>query len=211
MPTQTYRLKNGVKVPGVTTVIGQLGWNKSALMFWSWSQGKEGLDFRATRDTAADLGTIVHALIETEMRGKKADLSIVPHDLQDKAQNALLAFWEWRDAYKLEPTGAELPLVSEQYHFGGTMDYPANVQGRRVILDLKTAKDIYPDNWIQVAAYGQLWNEANPHDPVTGYHILRVGKEDGGFAHHYKPSLTHEWEAFTHLLALYELKRRIEK
>ena len=211
MPTQTYRMKNGQKVPGVTTVIGQLGWSKGALMFWAWQQGKDGLDFRATRDTAADLGTIVHALIETEMRGKKCDLTQVPYAFKEKAENALLAFWEWRDAYKLEPTGSEIPLTSEVYQFGGTMDYPAKVQGRRVILDLKTAKDVYPDNWIQVAAYGQLWNEAHPEDLATGYHILRVGKEDGGFAHHYKPSLVDEWEAFTHLLALYELKRRIEK
>ena len=64
-------------------------------------------------DAAADLGTVIHALIETEMKGGKADLSKVAPDFKDKAENAILAFWEWRDAYRLEATGSEVPLVSD--------------------------------------------------------------------------------------------------
>jgi hypothetical protein len=205
MPTQQYKMKDGTKVPGVTTVIGgQLAWGKNALMYWSWEQGKAGLDFRQTKDDAADLGTRVHALIELEMKG-------VRPEIPKEAEASLLAFYEWRDAFKLQATGSEVSLVSEKYRFGGTIDYPAIISGRRVILDLKTSKGVYPDHRIQLAAYGQLWNEVNPNDPVTGFHLLQVGKTDGSFHHHYWPSLEREFEAFFLLRGHYDLQNEIGK
>jgi len=42
-------------------------------MYWAWSQGRDGKNFRETATAAADLGTIVHACIEKEMRGSAFD------------------------------------------------------------------------------------------------------------------------------------------
>jgi hypothetical protein len=43
MPLYIYKTKDGLRVPGVTTVIGgNLGWNKQALMYWAWNEGIEG-------------------------------------------------------------------------------------------------------------------------------------------------------------------------
>lgn len=205
MPTQQYKLKDGNRVPGVTTVIGsQLGWNKNQLMYWSWTQGRSGLDFRETKDDAADLGTLVHSLIEQEMKG-------VRPEIPKQAEASLLAFYEWRDAFQLKSTDSEVALVSEKYRYGGTIDYPAIVSGRRVILDLKTSKGVYPDHRIQLSAYGQLWDEHHPEDPVTGFHLLQVGKEDASFHHHYWPSLPREFEAFYLLRGLYDLQKEIGK
>ena len=211
MAAKDYHLKDGTKVPGVTTVIGaQLAWNKGALMYWAWSQGRDGKDFRETKDVAADLGTLVHFWIEAEMRGKPTPT--IPPEHKEKAENAMIGFYEWRDAFKLESTGSEVSLVSEWHAFGGTIDYPCLLNGRRVILDLKTSKDTYPDHRIQLAAYGQLWGENydHPSDQIAGYHLLRVGKEDGGFAHHYWPSLSDEWEAFLLLLKLHGLQKKLK-
>ena len=206
MPTQIYKLSSGEKVPGVTTVIGgQLAWNKGALMYWAWDQGRNGKDFRETKDQAADLGTRVHALIEQEMRGQR------PSEIPSDCESSLLAFYEWRDAFKLEATGSEVALISEKYRYGGTLDYPGIVNSRRVILDLKTSKGVYPDHRIQLAGYGHLWDENHPDDLVTGFHLLQVGKEDGSFHHHYWPSLTKEFEAFFLLRGLYDLQKQIGK
>ena len=51
-PRQGYRLADGTKVPGVTTVISQLGWNKNQLLWWAWSEGQAGRDFRDTSGKA---------------------------------------------------------------------------------------------------------------------------------------------------------------
>ncbi len=210
MPTQPYKNNAGKRIPGVTTVIGsELAWNKNALMYWCWEQGRDGLDFRQTRDDAADLGTLVHALIEAEMR--KMPTPVIPEEMKDKAENALLGFYEWQAAFRLEATGSEVALVSELLQTGGTIDYPARVSSRRVILDLKTSKGVYPDHRIQLATYGAIWNENFPDDPITGYHLLQVGKGDGSFHHHYWPSLERELVSFTHLRKLYDLHKEIGK
>jgi hypothetical protein len=205
-PKAGYHLKSGEKVPGVTTIIGgQLAWSKPALLWWAWDQGRQGKDFRETKDEAADLGTRVHALIEMEMRGQR------PTEIPADCESSLLAFYEWREAFKLQTSGSEVSLVSEKYRYGGTIDYPVLLNGRRCILDLKTSKGVYPDHRIQLAAYGQLWDEAHPDDPVTGYHLLQVGKENGSFGHYYWPSLAKEFEAFYLLRCLYDLQKEIGK
>jgi hypothetical protein len=205
-PKAGYHLKSGEKVPGVTTIIGgQLAWSKPALLYWAWDQGRQGKDFRETKDDAADVGTRVHALIEMEMRGQ------TPTEIPVDCESSLLAFYEWREAFRLQCTGSEIALTSEKYRYGGTIDYPVLVSGRRCILDLKTSKGVYPDHRIQLAAYGQLWDEAHPDDPVTGYHLLQVGKENGSFGHYYWPSLAKEFEAFFLLRNLYDLQKEIGK
>ena len=41
MPTQVYKNKAGKRVSSVTTIIGNLGWNREALMRWVYSM-KQG-------------------------------------------------------------------------------------------------------------------------------------------------------------------------
>ena len=70
MPTADYKNAKGVRIPGNTTVInGNLGWSKNGLMYWAWEQGRNGKDFRQSRDDAADAGTLAHALIEADIKG----------------------------------------------------------------------------------------------------------------------------------------------
>ena len=207
-PAGGYKLKDGTKVYGVTTIIEQWGLNKRALNWYWWDQGRQGAEWMKPLEKEAALGTLIHSWIEAELRGTPRPE--IPAEHKERAENAMLGFWEWRDAMQLEVTGSELPLVSETYHYGGTIDYPVRLKGRRAILDLKSSKEVYIDHRVQLAAYRQLWNENFPDDPAVGHHLLRVGKADGSFAHHFWPSLMNEWESFTHLLALHELARQMK-
>ena len=58
----TYRLKNGKRVPGASTV-AKIGDDPSALMYWAWDLGKQGIDYKKAREQAADIGTLAHFLI----------------------------------------------------------------------------------------------------------------------------------------------------
>jgi len=62
MPANIYKNAQGKRIPGVTTVISNLGWSKGGLMHWAWEQGINGIDYKETRDKAADTGTIAHAM-----------------------------------------------------------------------------------------------------------------------------------------------------
>lgn len=59
----------------------------------------------------------------------------------------------------------------------------------------------------QIAAYGHLYNEHYPNDPVRGYHIIRLG-EQGEFEHRYWPELEDAWEIF---LACLTINNKLDK
>jgi len=210
MPTHPYKNKAGERVPGVTTVIGgNLGWNKQALMYWANQVGLDGKNHRDVSEKAANIGTLAHAMIEADLKGQEFDISKYDRDMVDKAETAYLAWLEWKGLVKFSLLESEKPLVSERYQFGGTLDIAA-IKMVTAIVDLKTSNAVYPDHQIQVAAYGQLWNENYPDNPIGAYYILQLGKEDGSFHYHYWPSLEKPWEAFKALLILHKLKKEIK-
>jgi len=218
--TQDYRNKLGEKVPGNTTIIGSnLGWKTGGLVHWAWDLGIKGQDYRKVRDEAGGVGTVVHSRIEAFIHRRPEpdelwfwdwikDDQEAASKAYDAVENAMLAFFEWQDTAKLEITGSEVPLVCECHQYGTTIDHPALVKGRPVILELKTSKDVYPDMWIQMAAQGHAWLCTHGQEP--SYHLLHIGKEHGGFDHKYRPSLADAWRAFLHLRALHGLKKGIK-
>ena len=83
---------------------------------------------------------------------------------------------------------------------------------RRVLCDWKAANSIYSDYILQLAAYGILWDEAHPEDPVVGgYHLIRFSKENGDFSHHHFPRLEAEKEAFLIMVDLYRRVKEIDR
>jgi hypothetical protein len=214
MPTTDYRLADGTRIPGTTTVISAgLGWNKGALMHWAWTEGREGRHYRETREAAADAGTLAHAMVDAHIRG---ELVAVPPDVLEPVKaNALLsyhAFREWFDGSRIDLVETEMHLVSEDYRFGGTPDAVGRLKGQLALLDWKTSKAVYADYLIQLAAYEHLWN-ANRGEQITGgIHVCRFDKSTGGFSHHWWPSeaLRPAWRAFQHLRALYDLQRQMK-
>ena len=211
MPTQDYKLKSGQRVSGVTTIIGSnLGWNTRPLMYWAWNEGREGRDYRDTSKAACESGTITHALIEAELKGRIYEYpKDTTKEVLQKAATAYQAWLEWRELVGFELLHSELSLVSEEYEFGGTIDIAA-IKKVPAIVDIKTSSGVYADHKIQIAAYGQLYNEHYPDNPIRAYYLLQLGKNDGAFAYHYWPELNNAWEAFKCCLQLHGLKKKIK-
>lgn len=200
-----YRLKDGTVVPGTTTIIGRYR-ESGALLFWAWKQGKEGKDFRETKDKAAESGTLAHAAVEAKVRGlpfewpEKSDADVVR-----RAKKALENFEEWASQTKLQITHSEVPLISERYKYGGTLDCML-ISGKRSLGDYKTSNGVYPDYLIQLGAYGILWEENFPDMPIEGgYHLLRFAKEFADFSHHFWSELETAKKAFILMRQLWDL------
>src|SRR3990167_1835908 len=94
-PKDGYRLKDGTRVPSVTTVIGRFK-ESGALIHWAWEQGAAGKDYRETRDSAADSGTKAHTLVEQWIRGEPLVID-GPEDVVRRARQAFDAFLSWAD------------------------------------------------------------------------------------------------------------------
>ncbi len=212
MPTQKggYFVQDGTKVPSVTTIISRFK-ESGGLIHWAWKLGTEGKDYRKERDDAASAGTLAHAMVEGWVKSEYVDLGPYDTETIEKAKRAFSAFKEWADQTQLKVTHSEVALVSEKYRFGGTLDCML-VNNKRSLGDVKTSNSIYHDYLMQLAAYGILWDENYPDEPIEGgYHIMRFSKDDGDFEHRWFGDLSDAREMFIHLRAAYDYDQKLKK
>lgn len=205
---------DGKRVPSVTTVLSRYK-ESGPLIHWAWNEGKEGRDYRESRDQAANAGTLAHDLVDRWARGEENPQlpETTPPDIAAKARGAFEAFLEWSKQTNLRIYRSEVALVSNAHRFGGTLDAML-VNDRLAIGDWKTSNAIYGDYLLQLAAYAILWEENNPDKPIVGgYHILRFSKEHGDFEHRFFRDVEAEKKHFLLLREAYgldaELKKRV--
>lgn len=202
---------NGKRVPSVSTILSGLGWGNDHLMKWAHGLGLRGIDYTIERQTAADIGTCAHALIDAFLHKRAPDTDHFPDDVIEAARAPFRAFLAWNAEHRCEVLMSEQQLVSSALHYGGTPDAVVRMDRTdAVLIDFKTSNWLYPKHIIQVVAYLDLIDEClNKH--LERAIILRVGK-DGEFK-----TLTVEGEtitqaraAFYHLLQLHKLKSPLE-
>jgi len=158
-------------LPSVTTVIGVLD-KSGPLVGWAKRETaacavrnldmlvrmrETGGDAAATdwlkkipdyqRDTAADVGSRIHALAEQINRGLEP--AVTPDDAPFiEAYRAFLA------SFRPRFVAAEEMVVSLRHRYAGTFDAIAVIDGETWLLDLKSGSGVYPETALQLAAYG---------------------------------------------------------
>lgn len=205
------------KVPSSTTITGRFK-DSGGLIFVAkrnWHEaGARGEPF--DRDAywsdhnALEVGSAAHKRIEAWLHGDPPP-PLEP-EYVERVESAFSAFKEWFEAGRFEVVATELPLVSRQFMFGGTIDaILRDGKGRLAIGDWKSSNAIFEDYLWQIASYGQLWNENNDEQIAGGFHLVRFSKEHGDFAHHWFPELEDAWTTFLHLRAAYESTKSVKK
>ena len=167
-------LKDGTKVPGATTICGQL--DKPFLVKWANKLGKQGIDVTEYTNSTATLGTLIHTIIESHITKTPVDLTDYK---EEDIQNAEYFFFNnymlWEKQHKVEPIFCEQSLVSEIYKFGGIIDFYCKLDDKYTVIDFKTSKHISDEHILQVSSYVQLLKE-NGYE-VEQLLILDVKKE----------------------------------
>jgi hypothetical protein len=216
-PKRGYFTADGKRVPSVTTILSRFK-ESGGLMQWAFQQGADGrAHLYEEAEKAAEIGTVAHAMVEMRVKGDGDVHTFARESLPDpemlaKATSAFTAYETWAANFGVRITHQEIQLVSEKHRFGGTPDAFGIIGNQLVCLDWKTSNAVYSDYLIQLAAYGKLWEENFPDQPITGgYHLLRFSKENGDFAHHYYASLETEWRQFLLFREAYELDKAIKK
>lgn len=203
-----YRLDSGEKVPGATTVLNVL--DKPALIPWAWKLGMEGVDYRTYRDKAAEIGTLAHYMIECELKGIEPDLTDYAPFQIDLSENCLLSWYEWKKNHDIQVIFSEMPLVSELYRYGGTIDCYATVDGVKTIIDFKTGKGVYDSHVYQVAGYATLL-EANGY-PVEAIRILNIPRSnDETFQEKIVKDYYPAWKVFLSCVDVYYAQKEFKK
>ena len=205
-PHTIYKNAAGKRLPGVTTILSVL--NKPALVAWANKLGLDGIDSSRYTDESARIGTLAHYLVQCHLTRTEPDLAMYGQWEIDKAENALISFYEWEKSHTIEPIETELPLISERFNFGGTIDCYCTMGGELWLLDFKTGKAIYTEMLYQLSAYRQLLIENG--FPVDKAKIIRIGRsEDEGFEEKTITDFAPYFEVFEHCLAIYQLQKRI--
>lgn len=212
-PKAGYKLKDGTKVPGVTTIIGRFK-DSGALINWAFEQGKlaeQGLikNLYDKRDEAGNVGTQAHERIELYLRKQP-----LPDCTDERVLKAFNNALNWLEQTKIEiiPEYQEVLMVSEQHRFGGTPDAIGRLNGKLILLDWKTSNGVYQDYLIQIAAYKNLWEENFPDKPIDGgMYLCRFAKEFPDFSTHYFENLDEAWEQFKLFRAAYEIDKVLKK
>ncbi len=185
-PKQGYRNAAGLVIPGTTDITGRF-MDRSRLLYWAYNRGKQGHP-QLYDDSALNIGTAVHMMAELDLKGRPLDdidyyiEQTFPTDRESrsKAVSAYAAFRKWRDEFHVRAHIQEISLVSEKLQFGGTLDTVAVIRNGLGMVDFKTSStgEVYEDMVLQLAAYGILWNETHPEEPLTeGYHLIVLPKD----------------------------------
>ena len=209
---QIYRLKDGTRVPGVTTITGVEA--KPFLIPWANKLGLQGIKSTEYVDSLANIGTLAHQMVADHLLNKTTNTSEYTNSETDKAENSFLSYLEWEKGKDIEVILIEQPLVSEKYRYGGQIDSLLKVNGVLGQYDLKTGKAIYDDWYTQLIAYDYLLYE-------NGYikdwstipsNILRIGRDETegfevGYGHHHELF----FRKFLDLLDVYKVNKEIKK
>jgi len=215
--TKKYEADDGTILPGVTTILANLGWNKSILMAWAAKMERQNKNYKEESKEAAEIGTLGHALAEAYLTAKTVPQSITdaytPTQIA-KANNAVLALVEWQKQSNLTVVFTEKNLVSNKWRFGGSADIIfTNAQGDFELADIKTGNGTYADYILQLAAYAVAAEETLKR-PIERIHILRFGKNKSATFHHSswgKEDMMKAFTVFQYLLGIHNMRPLIEE
>lgn len=149
-----YQAESGGWVPSVTTILEAYP-KPYALLQWLKEKGSAADEIR---DMAGRRGSNVHELTEKYDNGHEC------HLLDEIGRPAYsLDEWsmferyvEFATRYKPENLLIEQNIVNESLGYAGTIDRVIELNGKRLILDIKTSNMVANSYWLQLAAYREL-------------------------------------------------------
>lgn len=169
-PDHLYFWNGAGPLPSVTTIIGKIdksgpliGWAKritaeaaishrAEMDGWVEMAGVDGavslLTKAATvkRDSAADMGTRVHALADSLARG-------LPTVVTAEEKPFVDGYLAWMRERKPIFRYSEDMVASLRYGYAGTFDAICVIDGETWLIDNKTSRGVYPETALQLAAY----------------------------------------------------------
>lgn len=217
---------NGEFAYGVTTALGIIA--KPQLIWWAASQAADyvkshlvpgqGLDelqiqdlcsearkaHNKAKDKAADAGTYVHNWIEDFVNGKNPTMPVSP--VIKRVIDDFLEWWEKTDVEVISP---EQVFCSPTLMLAGTADLVCKVDGKLTIMDWKTGSGIYPEMFMQMAAYALMWEEEHPDQPIERLHVVNASVKNM-FQDQFREDVQVFKDAYLKALALYKSVKEIE-
>lgn len=149
-----YTTDDGQSVPSVTTILQ--AYPKDA-HFYTWlKQVGESAD--DIRDEAGRRGSIVHNLTERYDAGEEISLINDFGTLDFKLSEWAMfeRYIDFRNHHDIDIIHSEFNLIDRGLGYAGTIDRVITINGRNILVDIKTSNAVHEFYWLQLAAYYKL-------------------------------------------------------
>lgn len=208
-----------------TKPMSRMGWLNTLQM----RLGKEKAH-KKLLEKAGDIGSQIHSLIEWTLRASLMQQPGPPPLICNPAQWAFMAWEDWRKSVNLKPIFIEQTVWSDNNCVAGTMDLFAELSGEvkakhwmtgevvtktldkvTAVIDWKSGKRVYPESFLQNAAYRSFLREMGHGDPQEGL-IVRVPKieKDPEFEVVWCPPEEECLPTFYHALKLWKWQQKYD-
>lgn len=168
--TKYYNTK-GVQLPSVTSIVKLL--DKPQLVGWANYLGFKRIKVEELLHEKSTYGTMVHDLFEQYMMTITGDNEDDPHYTLLRKKFKYINDTLINNGFKV--VNMELQLHGDRV--GGTLDLLLQHEnGKFMILDLKTSKNVYDSMFIQLAGYSLLMKEVYNID-IDYVGIILISKE----------------------------------
>lgn len=168
LDSRFYLTPEGKYVPSVTTILEAYPKDAS---FYKWLK-EVGQDADTIRDEAGRRGSIVHNLTEKYDSGEECffldDNGFPQVKLGEWAMFERYVDFSTRFAPKIQMM--ECNMISDKLGFAGTLDRVITLNGKNILMDIKTSNNMHNSYWLQLSAYAKLLQEEGHN--VDGVAIL---------------------------------------
>ena len=206
------------QMTGVTTILSVIA--KNSLIQWAANEAVEyitekALYFESTndwkvsgdilveartahvrkRDKSADIGTVAHSWISDYIGGKNPERNEEIAIITDN-------FLKWVEEAKPKFLASEKVVWHREAFYAGTLDFVAEINGKKMLGDIKTGSNIYPEMWLQLAAYQYALEYMEPETKIEGHVIVnptKEGKLNVGYSYYFPEDI----KAFLAALTIY--------
>lgn len=212
-----YKVNDKFGIISVTAVTGLL--DKPALKFWACNmmegelleKNKNGIKITPEiiaeakkahtkkMEKEATSGSLVHEWAEAYILNQieKKPKPEMPKD--PRVLNGVIAFLKWVDEHGIKFLASELLLYSKKYKYAGLMDAKALIDKKLCAIDFKTSSGIYPEFFMQVAAYRGA-DEEETGKKYDETHIIQFDKDTGDFHSQKAKDHKKDYQSFLGLL-----------
>jgi hypothetical protein len=209
-----YITEDGQYVPSVTTILDC--YPKDAYFFqWLKDVGDKADHIR---DEAGKRGSVVHNLTERYDAGEEVTFLSANGFPEFKMLEWAMfeRYVDFTHSHNPEILMMEEHFASSELGFAGTIDRVINLNGKRILMDIKTSNNLHNSYWLQLAAYnkllmfphlagadevGILWLNAKTRTTGKGGAIQGIGWQlitKSVF------EIQDDWQAFLHTKSLYD-------
>ena len=153
--------------------------------------------YKTKSGDALNIGNLTHEWLEKAIKWKLGEGDAPEKPTNEGVINAVDAFREWVKENDVKWISSEEKLYNRGHKYAGTVDAIAEINGEYCVIDWKTSRAIYPEYYLQVAAYAKAVEEMKGCT-VDATYILRCDKTTGMFeaARSADPELSENFKAF---------------